>query len=110
MYGLRLSATQCPDGIEPFLRDSSMSAVESVYGRQWYRYRTARREPVKREFQKLDDPLVVRFVNANTEDKRVVFLGRFGLPFAPDGSEPRGHIIARQMSMRRLLAAAGRAD
>src|SRR5437870_10169905 len=27
LYGLRLSATQCPDGIEPFLRDSKKGSI-----------------------------------------------------------------------------------
>jgi len=109
MYGLRLAGTRCPEGVERVLRESSAD-LESVYGLEWYRYRSARREKRPREFQKLDDPLVVRFINANDEDERLTFLERFGLPFAPNGAEPRREVVVRQRTLRRLLAAAGDTD
>jgi ribosomal protein L24E len=110
MYGLRLSTEVCPDGVEPLWHETSAD-LEAAVGLIWFRYRSNRRQPLVREFANLENPIVVKFINASTEEKRIQFLKLFGLPAPrPDGSEPRQHILNRQRILRRLLAKAGSGD
>jgi hypothetical protein len=64
----------------------------------------------------LENALVVRFVNATDDDKRIDFLKQFGLPehliryAGIGGGEPRNIVLGRQRVLRRLLQEAGSGD
>src|SRR5438067_12500382 len=63
---LRLDAKRCADGVGRVRRQFS--------------WRSRRHEPVVREAADLGNPLVIHFLNANTNDKLIDFLSTFGLP------------------------------
>jgi hypothetical protein len=101
---LRLKAIRCPDGVELVHRDRFPG---------WeYRYRSERRESVTRDAVDLEDALVVRFVNATDDDKRIAFLSRFSLPheILLGSYEPRNFILGEQRELRALLDRAGSGD
>jgi hypothetical protein len=116
---LRLAATRCLDGVELIHREDYPDNAYPPYGRSgpgWFAYCSERQEAVTRNAVDLGDPLVVRFVNATDDDKRITFLSRFGLPgpaldFAGIGiAEPRNVILGRQRVLRQLLQDAGSGD
>src|SRR5436190_2059674 len=80
---LRLEAERCADGAE-IVRLRKPSGISSPFygaaGPIWFSCRSDRYEPFIREAVDLEDALVVRFVNADDDDKRIDFLSRFGLP------------------------------
>jgi|SRR6516162_787857 hypothetical protein len=112
---LRLKATRCPDGVDLVRRDR-FPDLRCGYGRSgpdWFSYRSERRESFMREAVDLEDPLVVRFLNATDDDKRIAFLMRFGLPgdiIQVASAEPRNFIIGEQKVLRALLDRAGSGD
>jgi len=114
-FGLRLVGPRCPDGVELVHRDRSPD-FECRYGRtgrDWFSYQSRRRERVIREAVDLEDALVIRFVNATDDNKRIAFLSRFGLPggILPHWScEPRNWILGEQRVLRTLLDRAGSGD
>ena len=79
------------------------------------RYRTAKRQPLVRDFSNLENPIVIRFINADTEEKLFAFLKVFGLPSpkperykeSQANVETRAHIVEGQRIFRRLLEMAG---
>src|SRR5262249_8498517 len=68
------------------------------------------RHEIIRDAIDLEDALVCRFVNANTDEKRIAFLSRFGLPTQAFPSEPRNFILGEQRLLRRLLERACSGD
>jgi hypothetical protein len=79
---LRLEAERCIDGVKRVQIDDP-PAVRTRYGNAgpiWFFWRSDHYEPVIQEAVDLENPLVVRFVNADDDDKRIKFLSRFGLP------------------------------
>jgi hypothetical protein len=117
---LRLDARWCADGVEmirlddpPVVRAPRFGKAEAV----WFICRSDRyrREIIRETIDLMDDPLVLRFVNAGDDDKLTVFLSRFGLPGgfiigAPRPAEPRNFVLGRQRELRRLLLDAGSGD
>jgi hypothetical protein len=119
---LRLMGMRCLDGVELVHRDTYPDIKSPYYGASgpdWFSYRSARyKQEIVRNAVDLEDPLVVRFINAIDDDKRIAFLSRFGLPenliriagIGPSGTEPRNLILGRQRILRRLLEDAGSGD
>jgi hypothetical protein len=117
---LRLDAMRCPDDVELIHRDNYPDFKWVRYGAagpDWFAHRSERQErTIIRHRVDLEDPLVVRFVNATDDDKLVKFLSRFGLPdpllsaVKIGIAEPRNVILGRQKVLRRLLEDAGSGD
>ena len=114
---LRLMAMRCLDGVELVHRDTYPDIKSPYYGASgpdWFSYRSARyKQEIVRNAVDLEDPLVVRFLNATDDDKRIAFLMRFGLPgdiIQVASAEPRNFIIGEQKVLRALLDRAGSGD
>src|SRR5262245_51690584 len=111
---LRLVATRCLDGVEIIRRNVPPGALESAYGvsgEVWFSYRSDRyqRETI-RDMPGLEDALVVRFVNATDDKRRLAFLSRFGLPLHALRYEPYEFVLGEQRILRSLLDRAGSGD
>jgi hypothetical protein len=65
MLGLILQTQRCPDGV----------ALDERY----FRYRSDRREDLRLEIRDLEDPVVVRFMNARDDQARAQFFSEYGL-------------------------------
>src|SRR5436189_2001516 len=79
---LRLDTKRCLDGVE-LIRLDNPPEIQGRYrkvGPIWFFWRSDRYERVEQEAPNLENPLVVRFVNADDDDKRIKFLSMFGLP------------------------------
>jgi hypothetical protein len=119
---LRLRTERCPDGVEIVHRDTEPGLLKSRYGISgsvWFSYRSVRLVREIRDVSSLEDTLVVRFVNATDDEKRIAFLSRFGLPSSSFGigsvsgnkpTEPREFIVGEQKHLRHLLDRAGGGD
>jgi hypothetical protein len=120
---LRLVAERCLDGVEIIRREVPPSLLTSKYGVSgsvWFCYRSDRSDRTTiRDVSGLEDTLVVRFVNATDDDKRVAFLSRFGFPISRFGvrlvreyglTEPYEWILGEQKELRGLLNRAGGDD
>src|SRR6516225_5765787 len=100
---LRLMNMRCRDGVELVHRDPypDLRSPYGASGPDWFSYRSDRcKEEIIRKAVDLEDALVVRFINATDDEKRIAFLWRFGLPdvlFGIDGSpsatEPRNFVL-----------------
>jgi hypothetical protein len=116
MYRLRLETEVCPDGVEGFLHESMKGLRDAI------RYRSDRREPPPfREFANLENPVVIRFINATDQTKLFDFLKTWGLPSPrperyhphrdiPPNMEIRADILAKQRRLRHLLESAASGD
>src|SRR5262249_29239044 len=115
MYRLRLETEVCPDGVEGFLHESMNGLRDAI------RCRSDRRAPLVREFSNLENPIVIRFVNATDEAKLFHFLKMWGLPSSePERYDPRreilpnmeirADILAKQRKLRHLLESAASGD
>src|SRR5262245_29767568 len=114
-FVLRLVATRCLDGIEIIQRDFEPGFLKhpdyGSSGAMWFSCRSDRYERTTiRDMSGLADTLVVRFVNAADDDRRIAFVSRFGLPLSAFPSEPYEWILGEQKVLRRLLDHAGRGD
>jgi hypothetical protein len=78
----------CPDGVEivdlspPRGAGRKGTIYEGIGGGRHFRFKSDRREPIRYPLTQkfaLEDPLVVRFINATTDDALIKFFGRFGL-------------------------------
>jgi len=79
---LLLDAERCADGVE-LIRLDDASGIQTRYGKagaMWFSWRSDRSDRVEQEAVDLENPLVIRFVNANDDDRRITFLSTFGLP------------------------------
>lgn len=79
MYRILLSWERCPDGIEivDFGPQDDEGALRP-HGK-WWSCRSERREPVQYDISNLEDPIVIRFINARDDESMCQFLGRFGI-------------------------------
>ena len=71
IYGLFLKSHRCPDGVE-------LVAGGELAGGPYFRARTDRREPMRLEIQNLENPVVVEFINAHSDDALAEFFLKFG--------------------------------
>jgi hypothetical protein len=95
MDGVSLDWERCPDG------------VDLVDGR--FRHCSARRAAVRHEITNLENPLIVRFINARTDDDLAAFFGRAGLPGGQDAALgfDHGHALRMRDDLAALLRIAG---
>jgi hypothetical protein len=113
---LRLRTTRCPDGVELIRRDDLAGTMMSfkgygTAGSMWFCCRSERyQREVVREALDLADPLVVRFINATDDAKRLAFVSRFGPPSQLFADEAHTFILGEQRVLRRLLEQAGSGD
>ena len=80
---LRVTAERCLDGVEVVRCDTKPGLLKSRYGSSgavWFSYRSNRCQRESRDVSGLEDTLVIRFINATDDNKRIAFLSRFGLP------------------------------
>jgi hypothetical protein len=114
MFGLFLESGRCPDGVEIV----ATAEGEALY----FHSRTVRREQVRLEIETLENPVVVEFINARTDEKLAEFFLNYGPLYWPEThhniSEPRGEhtivlgsdlkfIRGMQRALRGRLANAG---
>ena len=82
MNGLFLETERCPDGVELERGNVEMTDFqhETTYDEfvERFRARSDRRQPIGLEFQNLENPVVVEFVNAREESELARFFSRFG--------------------------------
>jgi hypothetical protein len=108
MYGLILEAQRCSDGVALGLAPPNNEGAEQGLA---FRSRTHRQETIRREFENLEDPIVVEFINAREDADRIKFFSKFGFLFAPKiihpASKSRGSdydfVIATQKELRDFL-------
>ena len=73
-----------------------------------FRSRTNRQEPFRREFENLENPIVVEFVNAREDADRIKFFSKYGLlfveklihPAAKNFGSDYDFVIASQTELR----------
>jgi len=71
-----------------------------------FKARTPRRFPFKLDVENLEDPLVVQFINAHTDEEREAFLAKYGFPNG--GREYlRADALRDQAELRKRLKLAG---
>jgi hypothetical protein len=99
--GVFLEVARCPEGVElaPLPDDPHIEAFQA---------RSARRRREDISIANLENPLVVRFVNATTDAKRSEFFARFGL--LNDSGVTLESVQVVQRNMLRLLTQAGSGD
>ncbi|MGA6938200.1 MAG: hypothetical protein WB041_22870, partial [Pseudolabrys sp.] len=79
-----------------------------------FRSRTNRQEPFRREFENLENPIVVEFVNAREDADRIKFFSKYGLlfveklihPAAKNFGSDYDFVIASQTELRDSLTKA----
>jgi hypothetical protein len=121
--GLTIDIERCPDGVElvdlpevlgkPLtwghqptgLMVSGDVLTEYQPAGKIFRYRTERREPKTIMIENLEDPVVIRFVNASDEKRRIQFFDRFGLLCGRLGDDPYDDILQKQTAFRTHLKA-----
>ena len=103
-WGLVLDWERCPDGVELRLEipDDPTSAT--------FRASTSRREKARLRIANLEDPLIVRFINARDDKRRLAFFGEYGLLRAVETGIASDSVNAVQKRLRLLLDAAGSGD
>lgn len=118
MHALYLFWERCPDGVELVDhgpprkakarpgRRSALLLSDQPSGKE-ARYRTARRETLLHDVADLENPIVLRFVNADDDAALIGFLSRFGLPGAvlgePMAKMPWVLVTEAQALLRSLL-------
>lgn len=85
MLALALEWSRCPDGVEiyeitPDEGNSLLTrlASQAIKGPR-YRYRSDRRVPAVYDAVNLENPIVLHFINTQTDDERRAFFDRFGM-------------------------------
>jgi hypothetical protein len=79
---LFLEAERCPDGVE--LERRNVELYDYQHGttsngpQARFRTRSDRRQPIRLEFQNLQNPVVVEFVNAREDSELAKFFSQFG--------------------------------
>ncbi len=112
--GLFLEAKRCPDGVELWY-DDALKLEPGVRTRQWFRYRTDRREPFRLEIVNLENPVVIDFVNAREDTQREGFFSKFGLLHgellgAEGTPESRESVVEEQEHYQTRLISLGGSD
>ena len=100
--GLSFNWERCPDGVELAVADSSDPSV------QIFRFRSERRRQGRLTVTNLENPLVVRFLNAHDDNHKLAFFGEYGLPIGTGTTPESVRLI--QKRLRLLLDAAGSGD
>jgi hypothetical protein len=114
-----LQWTRCPDGVElvgyegasprPTGSVSSIDQALHPLGQQRFRSRSQRIEPIERRLSDLEDPLVLRYLNARDDSALEKLFSRFGLPhdFGTYQRDPlamdRGDVLRQQRTFELLL-------
>lgn len=99
---------RCPDGVEVVDIPPRAAAKGTIYeavGGPHFCLRSNRREHFRRASD-LTDPVVLRFINAATEDKLIKFFGFFGLPDGWDKTSTEVEIEQRGILAVKLEEAA----
>jgi hypothetical protein len=104
MQTLLFEGETCPDGVA--VRNRRGINGESDY--DVFRYRTARRIPVRAEISNLENPVVVAFINANTNEALQSFFARWGI--GDYTAKTIEQILEIQNELKRLLVAMGGED
>jgi hypothetical protein len=112
---LRLRTARCLDDVELVRRDDlaalGLRSEYGVGGAMWFCCRSERyHSEVVREATDLADPLVVRFINATDDTKRLAFVSRLGFPLQLFAYESHNFVLGEQRTLRRLLEQAGSGD
>ena len=102
---------RCPDGIAvvdlpPPSNDGTVGTIYDGFGiGRHFRFKSSRREQfsLANDFQ---DPIIVRFINATTEEALIAFFGRFGLPGAHYETEVESEIQQQTLLSEVLKKAA----
>jgi hypothetical protein len=88
--GLFLETERYPDGVD--LERGNVEVTDLQHGttfgefREYFRARSARRQPIRLEFQNLNNPVVVEFVNAREDSQLAQFFSKFGWDSSQDPS------------------------
>ena len=122
MYALSLDWKRCPDGVELFDYGRNEPPKLKVLGSQrrqptlaegtgptglTFRCKSARRLKTLLEVVDLENPLIVRFVNARDDEARAEFFARFGFLYKNHDEQPRPDALEDQKTLRRLLTVVG---
>lgn len=102
-FGLFLDWELCPDGVE-FVPEDVSDPLFRVY-----RNRSERRRAARWTITNLEDPVVIRFVNARDEPSRLKFFTRFGM-LNNSGATSEESLDKSQRPLRTLLERAGSGD
>jgi hypothetical protein len=77
----------------------------------WIRHASSRVSSIRIDLPNLEDPLVIRFVNARSDEALIQFCSRFGIPTWRQEKEEAGtKIVGHQKSLENLLVLAGGVD
>ncbi len=71
-----------------------------------FKAQTPRRFPFRLDVENLEDPLVVQFINARTDEERKAFFVKYGFPKG-GGSYPRADALRDQANLKKWLKLAG---
>ena len=118
MYGLSVDANWCPDGVE-LIEELSVTpsgatiaggtvapGAPQTPGRLVFRHRTDRRDHVHYEHKSLEKLIVLEFLNARDDERRLEFFKSYGLTLPLGdilGYEPRDQVAHNQDQLRLLL-------
>jgi hypothetical protein len=120
MNGLFLETKRCPDGVD--LERGNGEVTDLQHGttfdefRERFRARSDRRQPIRLEFQNLENPVVVEFVNAREDSELAKFFSGFGwLSSGEDGYYGPGYgpdpllefVLTAQKEFRNWLGSLG---
>jgi hypothetical protein len=113
VYGLSLEWSRCPDGVELFDygdRDANKALLAQRSGGPHYRYLSARRWVTRYDLDDLSDPIVLTFVNGQTNDAREEFFSKFGFLHEDQSEISVKEAIHIQKDLRRILYCIGGQD
>jgi hypothetical protein len=118
MHGLSLEGQErCPAGVEWVVKTAPASAATASQSVAGFCYRSEERSTVTCRMRNLEQPIVLRFINARIEqkpaDRMQKFLGTYGFPKSVPktgplkGFESVSQIRGAQKQLRRFLRIAG---
>jgi hypothetical protein len=79
--GLTLNYRRCLDGVELVDLSKGRGTTDGEPSYPVFRYRTDLCEDRQTTFTDLRDPVVLKFVNATSDEERQLFLGEFGISY-----------------------------
>jgi hypothetical protein len=103
MPAIIFQGATCPDGVE-FWQAPESDPPDALLRK--LRYRTDRRIPVLLEVTNLEEPISLKFVNANSEPALLSFFARWGL-LLPTESLTVKDALEAQRTVKEILVAAG---
>jgi len=116
MHGLSIEWQKCPDGViyEDFAERRAASSVGFVEGARdkkararpepVFRCQSSRRTSLALEISSLEDPVVLRFVQADNRSAQAAFLSRYGMLTSAD--REAGQASVQDVASAHLLIAA----